>query len=158
AALERWRGEGLVETVLSPASLLPSRATQEKRLAAWAALPREAAADALAERLRAAGFEVAAFADALRALRTVPEPEDPTRAALPGLELLFDRHLRRDASGLALLVPFAPRDTDALATIAERLPAEVPAAAGVRVTVTGRPLMERELHGAMRWEMLWFVV
>jgi hypothetical protein len=56
-----------------------------------------------------------------------------------------------------LIVPFRPRDTDALATIAERLPAEVDAR-DVRLTVTGRPLMERELGTTMHAEMVWFLI
>lgn len=157
AALERLRPDGLVETVLSPSALLPSLTTQRARLAAWARLPREAAADALATRLAAAGFKVDAFAGSLAALRAVPEPVDPTTAPLPGLELLFERQLRRDARGLAVLIPFRPRDVAALAKVAEQLPGEI-ATAGVTVAVTGRPLMERELHATMRDEVVWFVL
>ncbi|MEW6269882.1 MAG: MMPL family transporter [Thermodesulfobacteriota bacterium] len=155
--LEGYRREGLVETVLSAASLLPSRATQEERLQSWAALPRERAADELAARLAAAGFDVAKFADALRALREVPAPLDSTTAPLPGLELLFERHVRRDAAGLAVLLPFRPRDDDALEAVAERLPRDV-GVEDATVTVTGRPLMERELHVTMREEIVWFVL
>lgn len=159
--LERYRQEGLVETVLSPAGLLPSLATQRARLDAWARLPRERAADALAARLAAEGFKVASFAAALDALRAVPAPLDPTLAPLPGLELLFERQLRRDEQGLAVLIPFRPRDVDALATVAERLPDDVASdltTGGVAVTVTGRPLMERELHATMRDEIVWFLL
>lgn len=156
-ALARYRDEGLVETVLSPAPLLPSLETQRARLAAWARLPRERAADELAKQLAAAGFKLEPFAPALAALRAVPEPLDPTLAPLPGLELLFERQLRRDGQGLAVLIPFRPRDVDALATIASRLPGEI-AAGEVTVTVTGRPLMERELHATMRGEVVWFLV
>jgi len=156
-ALDAYQSEGLVKMVLSPAALLPSLATQEERLRSWAALPRAHAADLLAERLAAAGFKVDRFADALAALRDVPAPLDPTLHPLPGLELLFERQLRRDADGLALVVPFRPRDTDALVTIADRLPATIDAG-DVRVTVTGRPLMERELQATMHGEMVWFLV
>jgi predicted exporter len=143
--------------VLSPSALLPSMATQEERLRSWAALPRAAGADLLAQRLAAAGFKVDRFGDAIAALRAVPTPVDPTLQALPGLELLFERQLRRDADGLALLVSFRPRDVDALTTIATRLPGEI-RSSGVRVAVTGRPLMERELDATMHREMLWFLV
>jgi len=155
--LDRYRADGLVETVLSPAGLLPSLATQRERLAAWARLPRERAADDLAAGLAAAGFKVDRFAGALAALRAVPDPLDPTTAPLPGLELLFERQLRRDVQGLAVLIPFRPRDVAALAAVAERLPGEV-ATPGVMVTVTGRPLMERELHATMRAEFAWFLI
>ncbi|HEY8516740.1 MAG TPA: MMPL family transporter [Candidatus Binatia bacterium] len=155
-ALERLREEGLVDTVLSAAALLPSRATQDERLRAWAALPRERAADELATRLAAAGFDVTRFSDALRALREVPAAIDPTTAPLPGLELLFERHVRRDEHGTAILLPFRPRDVDALEIVAEGLPREIDVD-GASVTVTGRPLMERELHAAMRSEIVWFI-
>lgn len=157
AVLRSYERDGVVEMVLSPSPLLPSLATQKERLRAWAALPRARAADLLAERLARAGFKVDRFAGALAALRDVPAPVDPTLHPLPGLELLVERQLRRDRGGLALLVLFRPRDVDALATVAERLRAEV-GAPGVRVAVTGRPLMERELAATMRDEMVWFLV
>jgi hypothetical protein len=157
ALLQRYRDEGLVETVLSPAALLPSLATQRARLDSWAQLPRECAAALLSDRLATAGFRIERFADALAALRAVPPPLDPTLAPLPGLEILFERQLRRDEHGLAVLIPFRPRDVGALVAIAERLPAEV-ATAEVAATVTGRPLMERELHATMREEIVWFLL
>src|SRR5207237_276995 len=52
---------------------------------------------------------------------------------------------------------FRPRDTDALVTIADRLPGAIDAG-DARVTVTGRPLMERELQATMHGEMVWFLV
>ena len=157
SSLERARDDGTVETLLSPAALLPSLATQRERLASWEKLPREAAAARLAQRLEDNGFRPEAFGDALQALRTVPAPVDPTLAPLPGLELLFERQLRRDQRGLAVLIPFRPRDLAALEDLAVRLPAQ-DARDGVRVTVTGRPLMEAELHRTMRGEMAWFIV
>lgn len=157
SSLERARDAGTVETLLSPAALLPSLATQRERLASWEKLPREAAAARLAERLEENGFRPEAFADALQALRSVPAPVDPTLAPLPGLELLFERQLRSDEQGLAVLIPFRPRDVAALEELEARLPAE-DARDGVRVTVTGRPLMEAELHRTMRGEMAWFIV
>jgi uncharacterized protein len=157
SSLERARDAGAVETLLSPAALLPSLATQRRRLASWEKLPRAAAATHLEHRLAESGFRPEAFAAALQALRSVPAPIDPTLAALPGLELLFERQLRRDAQGLAVLIPFRPRDVAALEDLAVQLPADAERA-GVRVTVTGRPLMEAELHRAMRGEMAWFLV
>ena len=156
--LERAHADGSVESVLSPAPLLPSLATQRERLASWARLPREAAARHLESRLVEAGFRAAPFAGALEALRSVPEVLDPTRASLPGLDLLLERHLRRDADGIAVLIPFRPRDLDALEDLAARLPADTARdGVAVTVTVTGRPLMEAELHRTMRGEMAWFL-
>jgi predicted exporter len=136
--------------------LLPSRATQRERIARWRALPREPAAARLERDLEAAGFRPEAFAPATAALRHVPEEVDATRAPLPGLEILLDRHLRRDANGLSILVSFSPRDRAALEQVAERLEA-LSFADGVIVTVTGRPLMESALGRVARREMLGFL-
>lgn len=155
--LQGARTEGQVEAVLSPAALLPSRATQQARLSSWAELPRDTAATLLARRLTESGFRLEPFHDALAALRNVPTPVDPTLAPLPGLELLFERQVRRDAQGLAVLIPFRPRDEAVLEDLAQHLPAAT-ARDGVRVTVTGRPLMQAELHRTMRGEMAWFLV
>ena len=155
--LSQARAGGAVEAVLGPSALMPSLATQRARLAAWAELPREAAAGHLERRLVESGFRAEPFAPALQALRTVPAPLDPTLAPLPGLELLFERQLRRDERGLAVLIPFRPRDVTVLEELAERLPSST-ARDGVEVVVTGRPLMEVELHRSMRDEMAWFLV
>src|SRR5581483_10860850 len=135
-ALERARAEGLVTDIVSPAPLMPSRATQESRLAAWAALPRERAAAELERRLDERGFRTEPFAPALASLRRVPEPVDATADPLPGLEILFDRHVRRDATGVGIITPFAPTSPQALEQIADRLPRDVDAGDGVRITVT----------------------
>jgi uncharacterized protein len=156
-ALEGYRRAGLLDRIVSPAPLLPSRATQEKRLAGWAALPRDAAADELERRLVEAGFRVEAFAEALAALRAVPEPLDATAEPLPGLGLVLDRHLERDPTGVAVATPFVPAGPAELEQVAERLPAAVEAPPGVSVVVTGRPLMERALGRAMRGEIAWFL-
>jgi predicted RND superfamily exporter protein len=151
------RKEGLVSTIVSPAPLLPSLATQKERLAAWAKLPRARAARDLTAALSAAGFNLAPFAPALTALERIPEPVDATLTPLPGLELLFDRHVRRDASGTAVLTSFAPRDAATLEAIADELPRQIDTPSGVRLTVTGRPLMERELERTMRFEIVLFL-
>jgi len=154
--LEAERVSGTALSVTSPAVLLPSRATQEERLAAWAALPREAAAEHLENALAQAGFRLEAFVTATASLRRLPAPVDATQAALPGLEILLDRHLRRDTQGLSILVSFSPRDAEALEEVADRL-AAVPRPDGVSVVVTGRPLMERALAHVARREMIGFL-
>jgi predicted RND superfamily exporter protein len=156
--LAQLRDEGLVRSFTSPSPLMPSLATQKARLEAWSREPREAAAQRLARRLEDDGFAIDAFAPALAALRSTPAPIDATLEPLPGLELLFEHHLKRDARGLALQTPLAARDPDALEEIARRLPHEVQVAPGVRVLVAGRPLMERELRRTMRGEIGWFLL
>lgn len=155
--LERDRDAGLVKSINSPASVLPSRATQEERLRAWANLPRERAVERLEERLEAAGFRLEGFGPALALLRSTPAPVDPTLAPLPGLELLFDRYVSRDDGPVGVLTAFSPRDVDALAEVAARLTAEVQVPSDVTLRVTGRPLMERELHRTMIVELFGFV-
>jgi predicted RND superfamily exporter protein len=156
-ALLRYEEEGLVRQIVSPSPLMPSEATQRARLAAWRALPREAAAQELEARLRQAGFRVEAFAPALASLRAVPEPVDATLEPLPGLEMLFDRHLQRGARDVGVVTQFAPTGPDALEAVAQRLPRDVAAPAGVAVAVTGRPLMEAELRRTMHGEIAWFL-
>jgi uncharacterized protein (TIRG00374 family) len=153
-----YRDEGLVTSVVSPAALLPSRSTQAARLRAWTSLPRASGARELESALERAGFNLAPFAPAIALLRAEPEPFDALRAPLPGLELLFERHVRNDGRLRAVLTSFAPRDREAMTLVAERLPREMPPPKGVRLTVTGRPLMERELHRTMRFEVIAFLV
>ncbi len=161
-ALEQLREEGLVRSVTSPAPLLPSRRTQRERLRAWASLPRERAARRLERALEREGFRLEPFARALALLRSVPEPVDPLARPAPGLEMVLDRHVSRARGRLALLTPFSPRDGDALATVAARLERRLAPtssrspALGVRVT--GRPLMERELHRTMSREIALFLL
>jgi predicted RND superfamily exporter protein len=155
--LERHREAGLVTSIHSPASVLPSLATQERRLRAWAELPRERAADRLQEQLEAAGFRIDGFAPALALLRSTPEPADPTLAPLPGLELLFDRYVSLRPGEVGVLTAFSPRDVDALAEVATRLTEDVAVPPGVSLQVTGRPLMEQELHRTMIVELYGFV-
>lgn len=157
---ERLRAEqesGAVRSVTSPSPLLPSRRTQEARLAAWADLPREAAAGRLLASLDALGFRTEPFAGAVRALRTVPSPTDSTRASLPGLGMLVERQLERDDRALSLLVSFTPRDLESLEEVAARLAAEVEPVEDVSVVVTGRPLMEAELGRRARTELVAFL-
>ena len=156
--LEAYQREGLVQSVVSPTALLPSRATEQARLDAWNALPRARAARDLEAALAGAGFKLEPFAPALALLRAEPAPSDPLARPLPGLELLFERHVRRDAQGSAVLTSFAPRDGAALEEVARRLPRELATPSGASITVTGRPLMERELHRTMHAEVVGFLL
>ncbi|MDG2308220.1 MAG: MMPL family transporter [Candidatus Binatia bacterium] len=148
---------GDVRSVTSLAPLLPSRTTQRERLDAWAALPREAAADRLEVALDAAGFRTEMFASAIRMLREVPAPADPTSEVLPGLEILIERQLERDDEALSILVSFTPTDAAALERVADRLVRETVLPPGVSLIVTGRPLMEAELGRSARRELLGFL-
>lgn len=157
---ERLRAEetsGRVISVTSLAALLPSRGTQRERLDAWRALPRDAAADRIEAALAREGFRREPFDDALVALRSVPEPVDPTAAPLPGLEILIERQLEVDDTALSLLVSFTPRDASALEAVAGELVAATDVPPGVSLRVTGRPLMEAELESTVGREVAGFL-
>ena len=148
---------GRVLSVTSPAPLLPSRSTQTKRFEAWMNLPRERAARNLRGALESNGFRVAAFAPALRLLENIPEPIDPTKTAMPGIEILVERHVERDETGLSVLVSFSPRDVVALEEVADLLAARLDVPPGISLRTTGRPLMEAELQRMARRELVSFV-
>lgn len=149
---------GRVVSVTSLSSLLPSHETQRRRLDAWAALPRDAAADRLVRALDREGFRPEPFAQGLRTLRVVPAPIDATEHALPGLEILVERQLESDGEAISLLVSFTPRDAKALEDVAAMLAEEVMPPAGVTLRVTGRPRMEAELGRTARRELVGFLV
>jgi len=155
--LREQERRGRVLSVTSPSPLLPSRATQEARLDAWRELPREQAADRLAAALDRSGFRVERFEDAIRALRGVPTFADATATLLPGLEILIERQVERDASGLSVLVSFTPKDAAALEQVAAGLTEDLDLPSGVSVVVTGRPLMEAELGRTARRELWGFL-
>lgn len=158
ARLRTEEASGRVLSVTSLSSLLPSFETQRRRLDAWTALPREAAADRLARALEREGFRPEPFAPGLRMLRAVPAPIDATEHALPGLEILVERQLERDDQALSLLVSFTPRDAAALEEVATVLVEDVPPPPGVTLRVTGRPRMEAELGRTARREVVGFVL
>jgi predicted RND superfamily exporter protein len=56
-----------------------------------------------------------------------------------------------------VLTAFSPRDDASLERVAARLPGEVEVPPTVDLRVTGRPLMQSELHRTMSWEILGFI-
>ncbi len=145
------RGE--IKDVFGPAALLPSRREQARRLAAWQRLPRAAAAARLETGLGEQGFAPGAFAPALAALRTLPEPVSALAIPLPGLEALRQQHLVRQADGRVLaLVAFEPRDRATLLELAPLLQTEFGSDDGPRVAVTGRSILEEALDRGLRRE------
>jgi hypothetical protein len=155
AWLEPRRGEGTPTSVRGYQALstfLPSRATEERRRAAFAALPRAAAAAALERELRTQGFRVVAFDAAARALTA--EARLPRDLDAPWIAPLVERHLRTDASGVRLVtfVEMAPGGD--LAELRARLRADL----GDDLIVTGRDLMQRALHDVIAREVRLFAL
>ncbi len=108
AALEPFRGRG-IDGVISPTAVLPSRATRERRRAAWAAFwdpaRRERARTALARAAAPLSIRPDVFEPFFLSLdRPVPDP-DPAVLEATALGPLVRRHLRRGPDGaLALLL------------------------------------------------------
>lgn len=159
-ATKRLRAEqasGAVRSVTSLSPFLPSRRTQEARIAAWRALPRARAAATLDALLEREGFRREEFEKARQMLLATPEAVDATREPLPGLGVLIERQLERDEEALSVLVSFTPASDDALEAVAERLIRDVVPPPGVSLVVTGRPRMEAELRRTAHRELVGFL-
>jgi predicted RND superfamily exporter protein len=155
AWLEPRRGEGTPTSVRGYQALstfLPSRATEERRRAAFAALPRAAAAAALEHELRAQGFRVDAFAAAVRALTA--EAHLPRDLDAPWIAPLVERHLRTDASGVRLVTFVEMGPGGDLAELRTSIRADL----GDEIIVTGRDLMQRALHDVIAREVRLFAL
>lgn len=156
--LGQFMESGEVVSVTSPATLLPSLATQNDRIAWWTARPREAAALALENSLQAAGFRTTAFAEGLRSLRTVPGAESSLDRPMPGMEPILEHHIRRDAAGTAILVSFTPESFRSLQQVASELEQHLILPPEVSLQVAARPLMEAELQKTLRREVKTFLL
>lgn len=155
-ALDGLRTDGLVEVVRSPTVLLPSPRTQRERLAAFAGLPRTAAAAELREALARHGFRVAAFEPFLKGFvhpqQTVLHRDDP---ALAPFEPLLERYVRVRPNGVTVATYVQPAPGTDVAAVARRLRAMLPE---VPFVVAARALLETELRRLLRRELLWFFV
>ncbi|MCL4488914.1 MAG: MMPL family transporter [Chloroflexi bacterium] len=118
-ALDGFRERGVVKSVFSPATLVPSRHTQTERARALAGVDFNAAADALEESIHTGGFRPAPFqpfVDRLRALghSAPPVTVESAIGSLP--QGLLDNSIRRtsDKTYLAAIAyyPTDPNATD----------------------------------------------
>lgn len=147
-------GDGVaIDGYQALSTFLPSHAAEEARRAAYARLPLAPAREALHAELARQGFRVDAFAGAEAALA-------PSGAMLPRdldapwIRPLVARHLHRGPTGVALAVMVTPAAGTSLATLRERLRADV----GDDVIVTGRSLMEAALTAVIARELVAFTV
>jgi predicted RND superfamily exporter protein len=153
--LDRYRVEGVVREIQSVRGLLPSAATQQARLARYAALPRAEGVAALKQALPQHGFAVAPFQpffDQLLAPRTaLVRLEDE---ALEPLRPVIERYVRVHDGGYFVTTYVEPAPGRSFEEIAARLTRDAGELAPV---VASRVLLEAELEGVLRWELVVFL-
>ncbi|MBX3024712.1 MMPL family transporter [bacterium] len=156
ARLRAYRDEGVLANPQTIDALLPSAAVQRRRLAAYDALPRDAALAALDPALRAAGFDPARFAG-FKAAFAAPRDEIVTLAtpALAPFAPVIERHVREHAGGAAMVASYAePAAGHDWSAIATRLRADLP---DLPLAVAARSLLEERLRGVLERELLAFI-
>ncbi len=154
--LETYRNTGLVGSISSVATLLPSARTQRERLARYNALPRRTAMRDLRAALPRHGFSAAPFesfiAEFERERHEILHRGDP---ALTPLAPLIDRYVREQGGEYTVATHVEPAPGESLGTVGSRLHDDL---AGTDVTVTGRTLLESALHRVLRRELVGFLL
>lgn len=158
AAVEGLRRQGSLRGYESVSALVPSDATQAARRKRLASFDLASAATQLEGALHSAGFDTAAFADALARLRAAATENPQTALSLAGLAatelgFLVRTHVADlPTERLVALYLFVPVDDHLSATV-ERLQALTrdPALGG---SLTGLPLLERELTALLSVDLL----
>ena len=156
AALRGYRRDGLLDSYSAISAFFPSHETAERRLARFRSLPRAEAAAELRRALAEEGFDPQAFEPALADLLR----SDPPVLTLEGqkdgpLATILERHLRPVVGGERVVTFLVAAPGVPLSTIRDRLIADLP---GVRVTVTGREIVEAEFARLLHRELVWFLV
>ncbi len=176
---QRTGRDALIAGYQALSTFLPSRATEDARRAAFAALPLARARQTLEQELARQGFRVAAFADAERALApsdaALPRPRLDDDGETSALAPFLRRHVgkaalrgvivdgARRASGrshdgpdaaVMLAVPFQPAAGVSLAAVRDRLRAEI----DPPPIVTGRELMQDALGTVIARELIAFTL
>jgi len=117
AGLEDYQRRGIVKTVFSPTSVVPSRYTQTQRARPLAAVDLKATARALEDAVRARGFRTEPFQPFLNRLRELAQNAEPlsveqAAAFLP--QGLLDNSTRKTGKGnYVAVVAFYSTDPDA---------------------------------------------
>ncbi len=154
AQLATYRGEGVVGSVRSITTLLPSERTQRERLALFNALPRERVLQDLRLALEGHGFIArqfeAFFTDFGRPHEAVVHIDDE---ALRPFEGLLARHIRRRGQQCTVATYVEPARNGSLATIEDRLRHDL---RDVTFIVTGRSLLQEKLERLLRRELMGF--
>jgi predicted RND superfamily exporter protein len=158
AAVEELRQRGALRGYESVSALVPSDATQNQRRRRLASLNLPQAATALEGALSQAGFDTAAFADALARLRAGANVTPGGALSLAGLAatelgFLVRTHVADlPAERLVALYLFVPVDSNLQSTVAtlQSLAAD-PRLGG---QLTGLPLLERELTALLSVDLL----
>jgi uncharacterized protein len=117
AGLEDYQRRGVVKTIFSPTSLIPSRYTQIQRARPLAAIDLKATARAVEDAVRARGFRTEPFEPFLNRLRELAQNAEPlsveqAAAFLP--QGLLDNSIRKTGKGnYVAVVAFYSTDPDA---------------------------------------------
>ena len=154
--LQRYRSEGLVQSVQSVAAILPSARAQQARLDRFNRLPRAAAVDGLRTALERHGFVADKFREFFA---TFAQPRNEIvqldNPVLAPLRFLIGHHVRSRGTEYIVATYFQPAQNVATRTIAERLRRDLPS---VPLAVAARSLLEDELAAVLRRELVTFLV
>jgi predicted RND superfamily exporter protein len=123
--LEGYQRSGLVRTVFTPTTMVPSRQTQAERAAALAGVDYEAAAAAVGSAIRENGFRLEPFAPFLARLRELGRGAPPVSVETASAYVppgLLDNSIRKTATGEYLAaVAYYGTDPDATEVIPDRV-------------------------------------
>lgn len=153
--LRAYERDGLLASVRSVTTLLPSAATQRSRLQRLANLPREEIAANLRAALQRHGFVAARFEEFFEsfahrgaALVTWDAP------ALDPFRLIVERYVRSRADGFTVATFVEPRAAVSLEAVNARLRQDL---ANDPFVLTGRSRLEHELARVLREEFVAFL-
>jgi uncharacterized protein len=123
ASLEAYRQRGVIKSIFSPTTLLPSMQTQEERANSLKGIDLAAAANALQASLQQSGFRVEPvqpFIDRLRLLAKGNDPIDLEQAAKLLPAGLLDNSIRKTGDGsYVAAIAFYSTDPDAIDVVPE---------------------------------------
>jgi uncharacterized protein len=155
ALLRDYRSRGLVGSVQSVDAVLPSARTQRERLARYNDLPRAAAVEHLRTSLQRQGFKPDRFSAFLTAFaaprRAIVRLGDP---ALEPLDVVIDHHVRVRDGEVIVATYLDPADGVEWPTLASHLRDDI---SDTPIAVASRALLEHELGGVLRSELILFL-
>jgi predicted RND superfamily exporter protein len=156
ARLMSYQKEGLVEAYRSISTLLPSAATQHRRLERFQRLPREAIVRSTREAMARHGFVADRFADFFQ---TFQKQDDAIvtldSEALRPFRLVLERYVQTTPQGLTVATYVDPATGVSLEEIGRRLRQDLPAE---QFIVAGRTRLEAELGRVLKNELQTFLL